>query len=204
MSATGAYYDFPQGATWVERAWSSFRPRHEHRTSFLLSGNFVARREVFASAGGFDAHLITDEDADISRRLVSTGAVVVEAPSVRVVHIGDAKTLRQFFGKEKWHATSIVATMRAHRLDRPMLLTFVFMITCGLAVAGVPLGLTGYKAAAAVLSLILVAPGATAAYKVVTHGNYKYFFHLLPLYLIVYVVRTMVVVGALLRRGTSR
>jgi len=204
VTATGAYYDIPLDATWVERAWWSFRPRHEHRTSFLISGNFVVRRDVFAALGGFDEHLVTDEDTDMSRRLVAAGAVLVEAPAVRVVHLGNAKTLRQFFGKERWHATSIVAATRVHRIDRPMLLTFVFMATCALALAAVPLGLRGYGAAAAVVALVLVAPGVTAAYKVVTHRNYRYFFQLLPLYLIVYVVRTMVVVGALLRRSPSR
>jgi glycosyltransferase involved in cell wall biosynthesis len=204
VSATGSYYDIPESATWVERAWWSFRPRHEHRTSFLISGNLVIRRAAFESVRGFDERLITDEDSDISRRLVSAGAVLVEAPSVRVVHLGNARTLREFFGKERWHATSIMATMRAHSVDRPMLLTWVFMITCAVAVAVMPLGITGWRGATAMVLLIAVAPGLTAAHKVVTRGNYKYFFHLLPLYLIVYVVRTLVLLEVLLRPRPSR
>ncbi len=119
---------------------------------------------------------------------------------MRVVHLGGSKTLRQFAAKEKWHATSIVATMDPLKPDRPMVLTFVFIVTCLLAAGGVLAALAGRGAALVVLPLILVAPGATAAYKVVTCRNYRYFFQLLALYLIVYAVRTMVVAEGLLRR----
>jgi len=203
VAAAGSYYDLPENSTWVERAWWSFRPLYEHRASFLISGNFVVRKDMFAKVGGFDESLVTDEDTDISRRLVSAGAVLVEAPSVRVVHLGNARTLRQFFGKERWHATSIVAAMRSHRVDRPMLFTFVFIASCVLALAALPLGLAGYRPALAVPVLILVAPGLTAAYKVVNHGNYKYFFHLMALYLIVYYVRALVVAEALVGRSRA-
>ncbi len=200
VAATGSFYDLPDDATWVERAWWSFRPAHEHRTIFLISGNLVVRREVFDRVGGFDERLVTDEDTDISRRLVSMGATLVEAPSVRVVHLGNAKTLAQFFRKEKWHATSILATMRAHRVDLPMLLTFVFMISCALAAAALVLGVRGYPALIGIPALIMTAPVATAGYRVLRYGNRRYFLHLLPLYLIVYLVRSTVVVEALLRR----
>ena len=199
VSATGSYYDVPEVSTWVERAWWSFRPRHEHRTSFLISGNLVVRKRAFSGVGGFNEGLVTDEDTDISRRLIASGAILVEAPSVRVVHLGNAKTLRQLFGKEKWHATSIVDTMRAHHVDRPMLLTFVFIATCLLAAATPLLGVPLRYVPLVALALILIAPAATALYKVVTCGNYRYFFHLLPLYIIVYIARTAVLIEALVR-----
>ena len=203
VSATGSYYDVPAASTWVERAWWSFRPLHEHRTTFLISGNFVVRKEMFDRVGGFDETLVTDEDTDISRRLIAAGAILIEAPSARVVHLGNAKTLRQLFRKEKWHATSILDTMRMHRVDRPMLLTFVFIACCVFAAAILVLGLAGHYTPIAIAALILLAPATTAAYKVFTSGNYRYFFHLLPLYLIVYMARTTVLVQALVRPARS-
>lgn len=203
VSATGSFYDVPEKSAWVERAWWSFRPRHEHRTTFLISGNFIVRRERFEAVGGFNESLVTDEDTDMSRRLTAAGALLIEAPAARVIHLGNAKTLRQFYGKEKWHATSILATMRTHRVDRPMLLTFLFIATCLVALS-VPLWVDGYRAAIAMLALILVAPAATAAFKVVRHGNYQYFLHLLPLYLIVYTVRTLVLAEGFFRARPAR
>jgi len=196
-SVTGSYYDIPDDATWVERAWWSFRPQHEHRTTFLISGNLVIRRTAFASVGGFDETLVTDEDTDISRRLVSAGAVLIEAPSVRVVHLGNAKTLRGFFRKERWHATSIVATAKTHSVDRPMLLTLVFMFGCALALA-VPFVFAGRSwigALLAILGLILIAPAFTAAYKVAKHGTYRYFLQLVVLYFVVYLARSRVLLS---------
>ena len=199
VSATGSYYDTPEVSTWVERAWWSFRPRYEHRSSFLISGNFVVRKSAFEAVGGFDATLVTDEDTDISRRLLSAGSVLVEAPTVRVIHLGNAKTLSEFFRKEKWHATSIVDAIRHHRIDLPMLLTFVFILTCAFGLVA-PVVVGGLHAAVAFPLATMVAPVGTAAYKVARHGNYKYFVHLLPLYLIVYIVRTLVLLEAVLAR----
>jgi GT2 family glycosyltransferase len=200
VSATGSYCDVPEAASWIERAWWSSRPKHEHRASFLISGNFVIRKKVFDRIGGFDETLITDEDTDISERLVSTGAVLIEAPSVRVIHLGSPKTFVGFFRKEKWHATSITA----RAIDRPMLLTFVFVATCTLAALVVPLGLRGWRAVAAMMILIMIAPTITATYNVAKHGNYRYFFQLLPLYFVVYLARTLVLVQQGLRRPWRR
>ena len=121
---------------------------------------------------------------------------MVEAPDVRVIHLGNAKTLRQFAGKEHWHATSIIDTMRAHKIDKPMLLTFVFIATIGLALAAIPLLAMGYQSALLLPLVILFAPMLTAVYRVITGKNYRYVFHLLPLYFIVYVVRSWVIVRA--------
>jgi GT2 family glycosyltransferase len=204
IGAVGSYYDIPPDATWVETAWWSFRPRHEHRTSFLISGNFVVRKAAYDAIGGFDESLITDEDTDISRRLVAAGTVLVEAPTVRVIHLGNAKTLAHFFRKEKWHATSILATMRRHAIDRPMVLTFVFQITCLLALALIPLGVPWYWALPLMPLLVFTAPAATAAYRVLKHKNYRYFFQLLPMYFVVYWVRTLVMLEGLVRPAPKR
>ncbi len=200
VTATGSYYDVPEQSTWVERAWWSFRPRHEHRATFIISGNLIVRKAAFDAIGGFDATLVTDEDTDLSRRLVAAGAVLVEAPSVRVIHLGNAKTLRHFYRKEKWHATSILATMRAHRIDRPMALTFFFMFTVLLSMLA-PSVVHGPVLLPVMLLLALAAPGITAMYKVYTHRNYKYFLQLLPLYFIVYCVRALVILEALAGKG---
>ncbi|HKV75129.1 MAG TPA: glycosyltransferase [Gemmatimonadales bacterium] len=198
VTATGSYYDVPEQSTWVERAWWSFRPRHEHRATFIISGNLIVRKAAFDAVGGFDATLVTDEDTDLSRRLVAAGAVLVEAPSVRVIHLGNAKTLRHFYRKEKWHATSILATMRSHTIDRPMMLTFLFLLSIGMAAAA-PFVLHGPFVPVVMLLCLLTAPGITALYKVYTHGNYRYFFQLLPLYFVVYLVRSLILIEAALK-----
>lgn len=200
VAAVGAYYDVPEDAPWLERAWWSFRPTHEHRTPFLISGNLVVRRAAFERVGGFDANLVTDEDTDLSRRLVAAGAVLVEAPDMRVIHLGNAKTLRQFYRKEKWHATSILDTMRRHRVDRPMLMTFLFLAGIALALVLLIPPLWRWWTPYVVLAALGLAPVATAAYRVLSHGNYRYFAALVPLYLIVYLARSAVLLEQVRRR----
>ena len=204
VAATGSFYDLPEAPTWVERAWWSFRPRHEHRANFLISGNFVVRRTSFDAVGGFDPSLVTDEDSDISRRLVDSGAVLVEAPSVRVIHLGNAKTLAQFFHKERWHATSVLATMRAHGVDRSMAMTFTFMGLTLSAILTLVLGPPHPRTVIAALLLIAAAPGATATLKVLRYRNYRFLPELVLLNLVVLTVRSLTVLEAALPRGPAR
>ena len=196
VSAVGSFYDLPEQATWVERAWWSFRPRHEHRTSFLISGNLVIRREIFESVGGFDESLVTDEDTDLSRRLIAEQAVLVEAPAARVIHLGNAKSLAAFYKKERWHATGIIGTMGAANLDRPMLMTFVFIagilgaLTC--IVLPVAPSLRGFS-----ILMLCPAPVATAGFKVMKHKNFRYFPQLVLLYSLVYIARVAALISGL-------
>lgn len=197
VAATGSYYDTPEETTWVERAWWSFRPRDERRTSFLISGNFVVRRAAFDAVSGFDEALTTDEDTDISRRLSAAGAIMVEAPSVRVVHLGNAKTLGHFYRKKKWHATGSVTSIRKYAFDLPMLLTLIFML--GIVAAVLAPFVFGIHAVWISPAAVLFAPGGTALHRVLRYGNYRYVLHLIPLYSIVYLVRSLVLFETLLR-----
>lgn len=210
VSATGSYYDLPEHPTWVEAAWWSFRPRHEHRTTFIISGNLVIRRSAFDAVGGFDATLVTDEDSDLSRRLVEAGYVLVEAPTVRVIHLGNAKTLGQFWRKERWHATSIMATMAAHGIDRPMLMTFGFMVCAVLAIVLGPLvafgawpGVPRWLGPAGALALCLAAPAATALLRVLRYRNYRFVAPLVVLHTVVLLVRSGIVLRHVVGRGPA-
>lgn len=201
VSATGSFYDLPDETTWVERAWWAFRPEHEHPTTFLISGNFIVRKDVYESVNGFDESLVTEEDTDISRRLDAAGHVMIEAPSVRVVHLGNAKTLKHFFGKEKWHAASMVDMLRSHHIDRPMMLTGVFIL--GWIVAVLAPFFIGIHAAWVSPAAVMLAPVFTATYKVLKHGHFEYVLHLIPLYFVVYVVRTLVLLEVILGKGRA-
>ena len=77
------------------------------------------------------------------------------------------------------------------------MLTFVFILTSTFGLVA-PLVIGGMHATVAFPLGAMVAPASTAAYKVARHGNYKYFVHLLPLYLIVYIVRTLVLLEAVM------
>ena len=106
IHATGSRYGLPASPCWIERAWFSQQISEPAIVQCLDGGNLIIRKEAFAHISGFDDNLITDEDEDICLRLIENGYCIFEDQSVRVVHLGNPKTIYQFYRKITWHATS--------------------------------------------------------------------------------------------------
>lgn len=200
VKATGSHYDVPLMAGWCENAWWSNRKRGETKVNWINAGNFAIREEAFKAVSGFNEELITDEDTEIGARLNKMGLCIIDSPLVRAIHLGNPKTLKEFITKEKWHATSILSTISAQKIDRPMVMTFVFMFCCLISLLSVPFVLS-YNlnpiVLPAVLSMILAPPLVTALYRVYKFRSYQYFFHLVILYLLFYLVRSVTVIEVL-------
>jgi Glycosyl transferase family 2 len=104
VSAGGAPCHAPPNGTWVQRAYDCLR-RHDGRrrdATWLGSGNFVIRADVFQRLGGFDEALETCEDVDLCRRLLIAGQCLVEEPRLVNIHHGDPRTLGAVFRGELW------------------------------------------------------------------------------------------------------
>lgn len=118
IGCTGSTPEAPDDGTWVERVWSSFRTRRKHRcfASWINSSNFIVRKELFAQVNGFNAALTTCEDVDIGMRLGKVCKILFD-PSIRVVHYGEPKTVKQFFFKEIWRGKGSFRGIFSHGLD---------------------------------------------------------------------------------------
>jgi glycosyltransferase involved in cell wall biosynthesis len=200
VKATGSHYDVTLSPTWIEKAWLPPRRLTEIKANYIVSGNFVIRKEVFKAVSGFNEKLITDEDFEIGARLNKLGFCMIDAPQIRVIHLGNAKTLKEFVKKEKWHATSILNTMSVQKVDKPMVMTFVFMSCCLFSVFSLPFHLFYHLNPLVVLSTIFLSPLVTALYRVYEYRNYRYFFHLIILYFLFYLIRSISVMEALFKR----
>ncbi len=113
---TGATYGVPPNGTWIERYW--FMPDHLKPKKYINSGHLIMSRTLFDELGGFDEHLRTGEDVELSARAVSNGAVVRDDSNLRVVHEGFPKTLRQFAKRELWHGTGDFQSMALFRKSK--------------------------------------------------------------------------------------
>ena len=193
VAATGSHYDLPKNPTWVERAWLSSRRLIASEADYIVGGNFVIRKLVFDSINGFDEAMITDEDTDIGRRLRTRGFKLINAPQVRVIHLGNAKTLKQFICKEYWHATSIVKRMSWQDMDRPMFMTFAFLFLFVAAVATTPMAILGKVNPLLTAALIIFVPFVTALYRIYQFGNFRYLLSQIMLYIIFYFIRSIIV-----------
>jgi len=124
----------PQESTWVQRTWFLVRGRtgdHEvTEVGWLESMNMFIPRQFFFKVKGFNEELVTCEDVDISYRLAEYGRVISDL-RIRATHHGEARTLREFFRKERWRGKSNYAGLYVHGLhpeEIPSLFLPVFFL----------------------------------------------------------------------------
>jgi GT2 family glycosyltransferase len=107
---TGSWVSVPEPCTWIERYW--FKPLEHGRNTHINSGHMIVSRRLFDELGGFDPKLRTGEDADLSRRAESAGAVIQDDSTLRVVHQGYPRSVGEFFRREVWHGIGDWQTLR--------------------------------------------------------------------------------------------
>jgi glycosyltransferase involved in cell wall biosynthesis len=200
VQATGAKYDIPENAVWIEKAWYSQRVEAQGPINYLNSGNLVIKADIFHAINGFNENLETDEDYDLGRRLKKAGYLMIEDPRVRTIHLGNPKTLRAFLNKETWHATSMLSSLKRKEIDKVTIMTALFILMSSAALIGllfirnISVGLIFATAA------ILFVPVVTSMYRVVTYRCYRYLLHLVILYSVYYIVRSWVMIKIITRK----
>ncbi len=115
IGATGSTPVAPPHGTWVEIIWSSFRTRRKSQcyATWINSSNFIVRRDLFVSVNGFNENLTTCEDVDICMRLNKICTILFD-PFIKVVHLGEPKTVREFFLKEIWRGKGALSGLFSH------------------------------------------------------------------------------------------
>ena len=203
VGATGSTCDHPPDANWMVRAWQSSRVRHAIAIHYLNSANFIVRRQAFEAIGGFNEELITDEDSDIGLRLNAAGFLIIENPDARVINLGVPQTLREYYRQKKWHAIGGFKLGIGNRLDKPMLMHVLFLLSAFATVFAVYFAVVGILNPMVVPALFFWVPVATALYQILRYKNFRYFFHLVVLYLIFYLARTIALSQAIVTQNAK-
>lgn len=118
VSLFGSPPGIPRDSTWVQQTWLLVRGKRGTdvaEVSWLESMNMFIPRKLFLDIEGFNEELVTCEDVDISYRLAEHGLVMSDL-RIQATHHGEARTLRDFFRKEKWRGKSNYAGLLAHGL----------------------------------------------------------------------------------------
>lgn len=107
--AAGAMMSLNKGhSSCVEEAWFELAHKRDESSlcdevSWLASFNLVVTKEAFQSTHGFDEKLITCEDVDLGYKLSREGKLKKVFDS-GVIHLGESKTVSEFFKREAWRA----------------------------------------------------------------------------------------------------
>ena len=100
----GREYTLPNSPGWIERTWDALNSRPgDGPREWINAGNLCMLRATFDLAGGFDAALSSGEDTDLARRAREKGIPILQFDALVAAHLGNPKTLKQFFQKQSWH-----------------------------------------------------------------------------------------------------
>ena len=115
VAAWGSPPLVPDNSTWVQQTWYFIRKKEEDEKAvdWLESMNLFVRKHTFDKIGGFNETLVTCEDVDFCYRLKKHGDIISDS-SIKVTHLGEAKTVRDFFKKELWRGRSNIAGIFSH------------------------------------------------------------------------------------------
>ena len=189
IHAAGSRYDIPDDACWIEKAWFSQKSLKKTRARYINSGNLVVRRIAFEAVNGFDESLITDEDCDFGERFNDAGFFMLEDPGIRVIHLGNPKTLMAFYKKEKWHSSSVFSSRLSAIFNRTTMISILFGITLLISIMCIVGSIwVNVKLLWGVLFVPLI-PLIAAIYRSHQFRNYKYILELTLLWGVSFWVR---------------
>jgi glycosyltransferase involved in cell wall biosynthesis len=201
--ATGCETEAPRQPHWIEATWHALhyvgRDREVH---YLNSANFFISRRTFEEIGGFREDLPSGADAEIGQRLVSRGYRIYESPRVAAIHLGNPKTVRDFYRRNVWHALGMFGTVNRRRVDKPtaMMILHLLASIAGLAVLAVGNMSWAMRILAALMLQTLV-PLVTVAYRARQTGDASRVFHGVVLYWLYYWARIQALALVLLGKS---
>lgn len=112
-------------ANWVEQSWllgdlSQITPKE------LIGACIFIKKDIFLKSGGFDETITSGEDSELSLRLKKFGYDVVMSPTLNVIHLGNAKTLIEFFKRQLWHSENYIFKLSESIKDPTFILITIF------------------------------------------------------------------------------
>jgi glycosyltransferase involved in cell wall biosynthesis len=172
-AATGCEVEIPPNPHWIEATWHDLHYVGRDRdVRYLNSANFFVSRIAFEDVGGFRDDLPSGADAEIGQRLTNAGYRIHESPAVGAVHLGNPKSVREFYRRSVWHAGGMLGTVDWTHIDKPTAMMGIHLIATlvgllFLTVSRLPLFV---RFGVAVL-LQLAIPSITVAYRASQTGR---------------------------------
>jgi GT2 family glycosyltransferase len=113
----------PDNPTIVEKYW--LLGNSETRLpKDLIGASIVLKKDVFEKIGGFDESVTSGEDTALSKEASKLGLPISITSALSVVHLGNAKTLKEFSKRQVWHGANYLKELSKSLKDP----TFIFIL----------------------------------------------------------------------------
>lgn len=202
---TGSDVSIPDNALWIERAWFSQGNSGRQKASHINSANLIVPSDIFKNIGGFNETLSTGEDYEFSMRAKKVVEVISD-DSIKVTHLGNPKTLKQFLKREIWHGLGAFGSFRIKWFDKPLIGTILFLLISIFQIIGVLNIIFNGKSSLFVYSLIVlfILLNTTIFYRIKNKFNLKHWLQLLVLYYFYYLGRSISFLYIIMGRKPQR
>ncbi len=203
----------PKTGNWIQRTWHAHW-HHKHSASqhnqptpvtegaarLLTTRNMLFNRALLEVVPTFNESLSTGEDTDFAFRAAQAGCEVVALPTLRVTHLGEPATLRQYFRQQLWHAnrkaygTILRSAGRVSGANAIFFSVFFLFALC-LALLSLPLAVFFTPWALLLLLPLVLVTTAPAALIADRANSPALFFRLCVLYFLYGLARAIDLVG---------
>lgn len=126
QTAFGGKYSLDQYVTWIERYWLLGLKNSTSDKIDLLGGTIFIKKEHFNLVGGFNENISSGEDSQLASDLRSSGIAVKIDQTLNVIHLGNAKTVRDFIRRQAWHSENYIDRLRISITDPTFVITIAF------------------------------------------------------------------------------
>jgi|SRR5690554_158830 len=168
--ALGGKYSLPENPAWIERYWLlGLREQKTHKLD-LLGGTIFLRKTDFDKAGRFDESITSGEDSKLSSDLRKSGITVEVNQALNVIHLGNAKSVRDFIKRQAWHSENYMTQLKESIKDKTFILTCFFMTIISAALAS---AITMNFSMASLFFLISIGIASTFSHKRITRAPKK-------------------------------
>lgn len=123
----------PSEAVWVEKYWLLENVGEPTLPKHLVGASLTAPRSLFNELGGFEETLTSGEDTDFSQRALGFGWTIKITHDLDVIHLGNAKTAKDFFLRQIWHSENYLKNPLKSLFDPVFILATIFITLLSLS-----------------------------------------------------------------------
>lgn len=188
----GSKYDIPDNAKWIEKIWFSQKLKGKNEVTYINSGNMVMPEKLFNKIGGFNQSIKTGEDYELCLRAKKI-AKIISDDTVKVIHLGNPKTLGSFLKREIWHGLGGLSSIKNKWVDLPLFGAITFFLFSVFQFISLIMILFAGTTNIFLLSTsgLIILLMATTIYRIRYIKNLKGFLQLMVLYYVYYLGRSI-------------
>jgi glycosyltransferase involved in cell wall biosynthesis len=128
VGAVGGAYLLRDDPSWVESGWVISQETITEESASLVGGSFIVKADIFNEISGFDESINAGEDTKLARE-VAVKNQVWKVSECAVIHLGYPNTIKGFFRRQFWHASSYRKSNLGLLNDKVYLLVVLFTLS---------------------------------------------------------------------------